>query len=331
MEIVATEVTQACLHCGAGLSPTNQRGRLYCSERCRKNAERSRNRRRRRAGQSPPVPVPASRCMNCGGAMPPMRLRYCSEVCRERFRRGPSALATPVACQRCGELFRRNNTAARYCSIECRPSYKPPKTSRTRTRECLYCGASLLREPRRLYCSRSCQGRAERERWKQRMGLPPRPRSTQCVICDKPLSAGQRHFQNTCSYRCELDRINRRCAELRSEEPGWRERERARRMQRRQERSVIFRAVRELGWLDEEQSVSKPKRYLPRGDPEKRKLRRQRMNAAKRQRRLIARAARELGLLDAVRDHIAPSVPSKTEACSPNGSMTWSAPVREVT
>ena len=67
-------------------------------------------------------------------------------------------------------------------------------------------------------------------------------------------------------------------------------------MQRRQERSVIFRAVRELGWLDEEQSVSKPKRYLPRGDPEKRKLRRQRMNAAKRQRRLVARAARELGL-----------------------------------
>lgn len=212
----------ACPRCGAGFR-RRRPGQLYCSERCQRNAGISRTKRRRRTRQTTVAALEReSCCRNCGGKLPSARLFYCSEICRSRVgskRRHPPIgppLPFPVPCITCGTLFARATYTHRFCSVECRPSWTPPR-------------------PRPAPVPRPAPP-------------PPSPRS--CVTCGRPfLRLDRRGYRNACSYRCELDRQNAKAAEQRRT-AGWREREHARRSRRQQENDAIFTAVRELGWLD---------------------------------------------------------------------------------
>jgi hypothetical protein len=214
--VAVEEAEVTCARCGADFQ-LRRPGQLYCSERCQRRAGGSRTRRRRRTGQTAAIPERESCCRECGGELPSMRLLYCSERCRERFgskRRkpplGPTNLDTPVPCIGCGTLFTRMTYAHHFCSIECRPSWAPPKPRPVR---------------------------------------PPPPPPPRCVTCGTPfVKRGFRGYRNTCSYRCELDRLNAKVAEQRKN-PEWRAHDRAMRARRQQEEDAIFGAVRELGWL----------------------------------------------------------------------------------
>jgi hypothetical protein len=219
MGVVEATAEVACLQCWTAFTP--RPGQFYCSDRCQRKAGDARTRWRRRAGRPPVIPARESCCRNCGGELPPQRLRYCSEICRtlskhRRQKPPPADLSIPAPCGGCGVLFSRTSAHNRFCSVECRPSWTPPN-------------------PRPAPVPRPA---------------PPPPSARSCVTCGRPfLRLDRRGYRNACSYRCELDRQNAKAAEQRRT-AGWRERERARRARRQQENDAIFTAVRELGWLD---------------------------------------------------------------------------------
>ena len=144
-------------------------------------------------------------CLNCGDALSGFRLRYCSDlavfvcgdVAKGRRAYARKRHATKELQCRCGKLFvRPTSNHSRFCSVECRPSWKPPRP-----------------RPVRLLCAQS--------------------KPTRICVCGESFVVGFRGLRFACSSRCEvererLDRLKRR------EDPKWRTHDRAMRAKRQQ-------------------------------------------------------------------------------------------------
>ena len=152
-----------CTVCGGEFPPVSPKARglgnvrLYCSEKCSKEAESARNSSCR-----------LRECVRCGRVFSGSKTKmFCSQSCR-----WPKRLSTPVKCKQCGLNFVRKSHKDILCSDECKKAIRKKNAEATTQRNiargkrcaCLNCGIVYHpKSPERFkYCSRDCAFEARR-------------------------------------------------------------------------------------------------------------------------------------------------------------------------
>lgn len=111
-------VATTCATCLSTFEAPRRRGSLpkYCSAKCRHRGQPARQR---------PIREP-TQCKQCGAQNPPQRwsgiIKYCSPLCRVRWREANRKRYDNV-CGFCGELFKADRPARRFCSTSCNASF----------------------------------------------------------------------------------------------------------------------------------------------------------------------------------------------------------------
>ena len=137
---------RACAHCGGPIDPEKRIGTIYCSKRCKVNADARLNRRKKAAlAEAPAVQT----CLVCGEQVPQTpnghAMKYCSSRCAGRAnnrRRRGLPIADPKrddrACPVCGALLPVSlRLGAIYCyvSVVASPAVGGPEGALSVTRQ----------------------------------------------------------------------------------------------------------------------------------------------------------------------------------------------------
>ena len=118
---------KSCVICGE-LFESNYQRKKYCSNDCRREADR---RRLRIKWAEDPNCKREKICQLCGKELPKNKTRFCSAECRNRFnhiKTGRISHNTELikTCVVCGKQFTTWHSAFVACSDECRERYKRP-------------------------------------------------------------------------------------------------------------------------------------------------------------------------------------------------------------
>lgn len=154
-----------CVVCGDTFKPRREHDR-YCGEPCR-------NRRPRKPSTTPRrVTFHGIRVCPCGQEFewaPRYREKFCSKRCASDAHAGPKSIQWRCevpwhTCEYCGSPFVSRIPKAKFCSVRCKPNWRPTPP---RTRECKVCGTTFTRQGRgsnSATCSKKCRNRWEATR-----------------------------------------------------------------------------------------------------------------------------------------------------------------------
>lgn len=223
-----------CEYCEKAFDQT-KRTQRFCSEQCRKKAERKRYQQRQRQKPRRRAFVRYS-CEHCGAdfeleVRPGPEPKYCSDRCRRladkcrvaerrrvrRVQRDKQKEANRPRCKRCGKpLYHKQK---QFCSHSCANlAHGAARKRQTYIYVCKYCGQEYetAYKDRNQYCSREHAFAAKRAKAQERAEAKAAGIGSYCVIsygtcreCGKLFVSKRRKPQLTCGEECAKARARR--------------------------------------------------------------------------------------------------------------------------